>query len=517
MTSRSWPKILFVLALSLVFASCLLKEEKNRKNVILVTLDTLRADYVSFNDPGKAYTPNIDYFAREGIFSENCYSLIPITAPAHAAIFYSLPPHHLRLYNNGQIFHSRKDLISLGVLQSDFKLQHGFDHYDDYLPSHRWYLHAGEVNEKVFSWLGKNKNHNFFVWIHYSDPHDPYAPPSTPPDLRIDLNGRLHSQICLQKYELLQLNFKLSHGMNEVRFTLLNPFPDSDDQFRAALNEIEFIHPDSMRLSFENIHFIRRNEKKSALIKKQGTIKIDNPEKEAELLIKARGNLNLQDSEKISFYRKEVEYMDEQIGILTDKLREWQLLDDCLLILVGDHGEGLGENSTDYGDRYFGHIHYLYGIYMRVPLIFFDESIRKRGERIEELATILDVAPTLVGLMGWKKQSFYQGIDLLHKRRKNASLLEETYSPEAVYDRFGLFEYPWHLILTPATQKFELYDLASDPTEKKDVYSSYNMTSKTKSLVEILRTRASEILNAKNEVKIDAKSLEMLKSLGYIK
>lgn len=533
MTSSSRLKTFIIFALVLVFASCALKEDKYHKNVILITLDTHRADYVSITDPEKVSTPNIDFFARGGVFCENCYSLIPITAPAHASIFYSLPPHFLQLYNNGQIFHPQKNLtslaevfrnkgfrtaafISLGVLQSRFRLHQGFDHYDDSLPSHRWYLHAQEVNERVFSWLKENKDHDFFVWVHYSDPHDPYAPPSLPPDLRIDLNGQLHSQICLQKYEGFTLDFKLHQGMNEIRFTLLHPFPDSNDQFRAALNEIEFSHPESMGLSFEDIHFLQRDDKKSALIKKQGTIKISNPENEGELRITAVGNINLHPSEKVLFYRQEVEYMDEQIGLLTEKLREWDLLDDCLVVLVGDHGEGLGENRTGYGDRYFGHIHYLYGIYMKVPLIFFDTSMKK-GKRIQGPTNILDVAPTLVGLMGWKKQPFYQGIDLLTKKRRTEPFLEETYAPEAAYDRFGLNHYPWHLVFTPAVQKLELYDLASDPGEEKDVYTLYNTSKPIRNLVKILRQRASDIMQDKKEVKIDEKSLEMLRSLGYIK
>jgi arylsulfatase A-like enzyme len=534
MTFHSRLNIFLASVLSLVFTFCSHEQGETHKNVIFITMDTHRADYMSIVAPEKASTPNIDFFAREGIFCENCYSLIPITAPAHASIFYSLPPHLLRLYNNGQIFLPEKNLaslaevfrnkgyktaafISLGVLQSHFQLNHGFDHYDDSLPSNRWYLHAQEVNEKVFAWLAENKDLDFFIWVHYSDPHDPYAPPSLPPDMRIDLDGKLHSRICLQKYERLTLNFKLHRGKNEIRFTLLNPFPGSEDQFRASLNDIEFSYPDSMRLSFEDIHFVQRNEKKSALIKKQGTIKIDNPEKEGELLITARGNLNLHPSEKAFFYKREVEYMDEQIGNLMAKLKEWDLLDDALVVLVGDHGEGLGENKTGYGERYFGHIHYLYKIYMKVPLIFFDASRRIKGTRIEEMTTVLDVAPTVLGLMGWKKQPFHQGVDLVHQKERTESLLEETYSPEAIYDRFGLIHNPWHLVLTPVLQKFELYDLSSDPNEKKDVFALYRDSGTIKNLVKTLHRRASDILQDKKEVAIDEKSLEMLKSLGYIK
>ena len=83
------------------------------KNVILITLDTQRADYISAYNSSKASTPHIDYFAENGILFRNCYSPIPITAPAHAVNFYSLPPHELKAYNNGQTFHSTRRVISL--------------------------------------------------------------------------------------------------------------------------------------------------------------------------------------------------------------------------------------------------------------------------------------------------------------------------------------------------------------------------------------------------------------------
>jgi arylsulfatase A-like enzyme len=533
MTYQSWLRTAFVLILGFFLVRCSAEKEKRPKNVILITLDTHRADFVSAYNPEKSKTPNIDFFAREGILFENCYSLIPITAPAHASLFYSLPPHILQFYNNGQIFQPEQNksslaelfqkkgfktaaFVSLGVLQSHFKLHHGFDLYDDNMPSRRWYLHAQEINEKVFRWIEKNKAHDFFAWIHYSDPHDPYAPPFLPPDLRIELNGQQISQVCLQKYAKLSIKFKLRQGINKILFTVLNPFPESEDQFRAALNEIEFIHPESLKLSFTNIHFIQRGEKRSALVKKNGTILVECPEQDAELILKARGNLNLHPSEKTHAYRQEVEYLDQHIGALTNKLREFNLLDKCLVVLVGDHGEGLGENKTKFGDRFFGHIHYLYDIYMKVPLIIFDPTLDKKAERIKEMTTILDVAPTILGRMGWKKRPFYQGRDLAKKISPD-SIFEETYTPEAIYNRFGMLQYPWHMVYTPETQKYELYNLVSDPGERNDIFETHKNSDDIIKLQKMLRLKASNILKLLKEVKLDKRSQEMLESLGYIK
>lgn len=526
------PIFFLVLCLSLV--QCSADKVNEIPSVILITLDTLRVDHVSAYHPERVNTPNIDFFAQKGIQVENCYSLIPITAPAHGSLFYSMPPHLLSLYNNGQIFRPAKNrislaeifrengyktsaFVSLGVLQSQFELNHGFDLYDDDMLSSRWYLHAQEINKKVIPWIEKNKTGPFFVWVHYSDPHDPYAPPSLQPDLRIDLNGRTVHQVCLQKYEQLSLSFELKKGINQILFTVLNPFAHPRDRYRAALNEIRFVHPESATLSFSDIHFVQRGEKRSALIKESGTIFIDCPDEGAQLIIEARGNINLDPQEKAIAYKQEVEYLDQQIGVLRSKLQDWGLLDKSLVVLVGDHGEGLGENSTGFGERYFGHIHYLYDVYMKVPLIFFGRLVDEKPGTMDRITSILDVAPTILGRMGWKKPSFYQGADLFKKEKATSTILEETYTPEAIHDRFGLLRYPVHMIYTPGTKKFELYDLSSDPGEKRDIFPELSVSEETIKLQKELRQKAAEILERKKEVELNKDSLEMLKSLGYIK
>ena len=139
--------------------------------------------------------------------------------PQHLILIFWLSRDALKVYNNGHhitekranfslanIFKKHGYLtaafVSLGVLKSDFGLAKGFDLYQDKFPPGRWYLSAGEINEEVFSWLDKNKDQRFFAWIHYSDPHEPYAPPSMPLDLKISLNGQSVGEFCLSKYTI---------------------------------------------------------------------------------------------------------------------------------------------------------------------------------------------------------------------------------------------------------------------------------------------------------------------------
>ncbi|MFQ6037248.1 MAG: sulfatase [Candidatus Aminicenantales bacterium] len=521
------------LALALLW-HCSSRVETPVESLILVTLDTQRADFVGAYGSQKAHTPNIDAFAQNGVLWENAYSLIPITAPAHASLFTSAPPHVLELYNNGQAFRppkkfktlaeifSEKGLetaafVSLGVVNSSFDLDRGFQVYEDAFPPDRWYLHAEEVNTRVFPWIAKHKDDPFFLWIHYSDPHDPYAPPYLLPDCRVELNGYVWSEVCLQKYELLSWRFPLKKGQNRIVFRSLKPFPGGQKDFRLSLNAIAWEHPEGVTLSFEGIHFVHRGNLKSALIRDEGVITAESPADGVELTITARGNLNLLPSEKILGYAQEVEYMDRQIGFLAEKLREFGLLAKSAIVLVGDHGEGLGEDLTRVGDQYFGHIHYLYQEYMRVPLILVTPSLEKRGLKLHQTVTILDVAPTLLGLFGWKKPGFYRGRDLMRSSGMSEPVFEETYSPEAVYDRFGILDPPWHMVYTPETGRFELYNLKNDPGEDRDLITLEAEEAPLKKIRKKLQRKADKILMHKKDVRILEKERKMLKALGYIR
>jgi arylsulfatase A-like enzyme len=533
-TKTFWLVILFLSGV-MSTESCKPQESHVPLNVILITLDTQRADYISALNSVRAFTPNIDYLGRKGITFANCYSPIPITVPAHGSLFYSLPPHELDLYNNGQIFKNEKNrmslaqtfkksgyqtagFVSLGVLKARFRLSDGYDTYEDRHPENRWYLHAEEVNERIFPWLDKNKENRFFMWIHYSDPHDPYAPPSLPPDLRIYLNGEFHTELCLQKEERLSMQFKLRKGDNTIEYVVLNPYPDARDEFRLSLNDVRFKGSKDVRIEYEGLNLVNKNDQLSLLIKDRGRIKIENLGDTEKLRMEAIGRTYLLEQEKVQAYRDEVEYMDYEMGRLIKKLEQLELLEKCMMVIVGDHGEGLGDHRTLLGDPHFGHIHYLYTEYLKVPLIVYNPSWEQRGSVRTDLTTILDIAPTIIAAMGWKNLSFHQGFNLQDtQRERDPVLFGETFRPESTRDRFSGLQFPWHLIFTPARDRYELYNVLEDPAEQTDLYTKKNEDPSILVLQKIVKSHALEILSQKKDIKLDPKSLEMLKSLGYIK
>jgi arylsulfatase A-like enzyme len=210
--------------------------------------------------------------------------------------------------------------------------------------------------------------------------------------------------------------------------------------------------------------------------------------------------------------------MDRQIGLLMDRLKQLELYDKTHILVVGDHGEGLGEYLKRNGRWHFGHIQYLYDVYLRVPLLIHPARNRKGGRRIQSQVSLLDIAPTLLGLIGHNPPEEYQGQDVLATRSPpKRDIFQATYRPEAERDQFGILDYPLHFIFTPADNLYELYDLSKDPLEKTNLYDQRSDETDIKDLKRRLDDAARNILKNRTIPKIDKSTEEMLKALGYIR
>jgi len=189
--------ILIVTAFILFSVNSCKKKTAFNGNILIITLDTTRADHIGSYGYSKANTPNIDKLANGGIMFSNCYSAVPLTLPAHTSIFTGkYPPGH-GIRNNGRYKLSNQAntlaevlkkegfttyaVISSFVLQSKFGLDQGFDIYDDSLDSHvadttyNSQIDAQAVYGKFSAWLEKNRRKKFFAWVHFYDPHTPYV------------------------------------------------------------------------------------------------------------------------------------------------------------------------------------------------------------------------------------------------------------------------------------------------------------------------------------------------------
>ncbi len=173
----------------------------SRPNVILITIDTLRADHVGCYGAHTVKTPTLDALAHDGIVFERAISQVPLTWPSHAVILTGTYP-----FQNGvqdftgqplapqfrsvsQAFqkagYATGAVVSAFVLDRSWGLARGFDFYDDAFSAETFEQkdaglvdrRAGESIEHAINWLKKTQRRPFFLWLHLYDPHSPYDPP----------------------------------------------------------------------------------------------------------------------------------------------------------------------------------------------------------------------------------------------------------------------------------------------------------------------------------------------------
>jgi len=521
---------------TLISPGCSSRETKPR-NVLFITLDTCRADHLSALPGGRARTPALDGLAARGILFENAWSLIPITLPAHATMFFGEPPHMLANYNNGEFITQRRNrpsfvqafrkegyataaFVSLGVMTREFGLSEGFDFYEDAFPDTRWYLNAREVNRRVIPWLESHYDKPFFLWVHYSDPHAPYSPPDMPKDLDLRLNGRVLGSYRLNDYAWIRVDLDLKAGKNVLAFDTKNPYIAGPLRESARLDDIRF-GPESemkdVKVDFGDNKWDLRPGTTTRYFRKGARITLTSPEAR-RVKLEFIGELHLPPDAARDLYGREVEYMDGRIGELLSVLDGLGLTGKTAVIAVGDHGEGLGEYLLDSTDYHFGHIKYLQKIYLNVPLIVSIPGNPQNGTRRTEPVTHLDLAPTFYNLIGFKPVRGLSGRDLLALPPGAAiPVFAETFRPESDRNRFALIEAPWHMILDPETGRHRMYNMTNDPAESSNLWNTKDLPPAiARDFEKRLNDFAREILANKKEKAIDSRTEEMLKSLGYI-
>jgi len=529
------PLVLSGLVL-LLLCSC--NKETGKRNVILISLDTQRADFLSCYDSTNAATPFLDALAQDGVVYENCFSYIPITLPSHTSIFYSCLPQAVKVYNNGEnvlpqpskpgiveIFKNQgyktAAFVSMGVLQAAYGLNRGFDEYVGTFPQNgRYYLNAAEVNAAVLPWLDQQqKEQEYFLWVHYSDPHDPYYPATLAPELEV-----FHNDHSLGEFHLNETQYKVAvdliPGENIFRFEVTNNFSRRPKKRQARLSELKLEDlSDNTQLDFDSLEGInRRNRSRFLFCDKIGTAIFNNRAGSEPARLIFRGKKVMPEEAQKRFYQEEVEYMDRHIGELLGHLKKRGLYKKSLIVVVGDHGEGLGEYLLPNGLKHFGHIQYLNDVYMRVPLLLYAPGEARPETRIKAPVCLLDLAPTIMHLSGLKPVRHFVGINIWSKDLSSSRGLEQaTFQPEAVRSRFSIRQYPWHLIFTPADKQFELFELSSDPKEKINVFEKFQHTPEIKKLQRRLEISARDSLINRQTSQLDEKTEEMLKALGYIR
>ena len=241
----------------------------------------------------------------------------------------------------------------------------------------------------------------------------------------------------------------------------------------------------------------------------------------------------------LALYDGEINYVDSQIGRIREALKDAGWLDATVIVLTSDHGEEFKEHDS------MGHKSTLYEEQLRVPLIISYPPRYATGRTIPERASLLDIHPTLMALLGEDAPGAVQGLDLgpimasAQGAGDEAAKLREVLSTRPLFGELGPLGFRWELtyyrksiqsnryklILNYGSQSEvtrELFDTAADPGEQRDLYRLVSNDPEIRRLEERLSgfIRAGASYNAgfrqRNGIKIDKAIQDKLRSLGYI-
>jgi len=206
--SHIWLRGAAVFLVALTGLSATLELQTSRKagtgitpSVLLITLDTVRADHIGCYGYSRIETPTIDRLASDGVRFENAYTQVPITLPSHAVILtgtypmfsgmrdFTSPPLPVSIPTLAEMLrrsgYQTAAFVSSFVLNAMWGLNRGFEVYDDDMgidTNHPRFLfllarRGDYTTDRFLTWLGRNGNKPFFAWLHLYDAHSPYRSP----------------------------------------------------------------------------------------------------------------------------------------------------------------------------------------------------------------------------------------------------------------------------------------------------------------------------------------------------
>jgi arylsulfatase A-like enzyme len=438
-------------------------EERKRPNVVLIVVDTLRADVLI--EPGVSETPNIDALARDGYAFTRAFSHAPMTLPSHTALFSSRLPLETGVLNNGQEVpadlpllaewlgrygYATRGVISLGTLSLGSRpdLRRGFDAYDARI----WCMAPADQEwarvEGVLD--GASGRQPFFLFAHWSDPHSPYNDHASDEGARLLLDGEELESVTTARMTLWNRTVELTPG--EHVFTIVG----SEDlqvhgaECRRDGKSLDVQFPQRVPGKEITVRVVQDGQRAAAV---DCRIWISDVPSRREIR---------------SRYMGEVEYADRYVGELLADLRRRGLYEDALIVFTSDHGEAIGDHGR------VGHVEGLTDDQIHVPLVIKPPRGTELAgvERVDDrLVSLVDVAPTILELIGIPGLPGQRGRPLMGASG-DVVHVAETHKPEAQKDQVALRDARYKMIYVVDDERFEMYDLAADPGELSDVFES---------------------------------------------
>ncbi len=480
------PRFAVMIFALLLALSCGGRRDRFGTNVLLVTVDTLRADHVGCYGNDQVKTPAIDALAARGVRFASAWSPIPITLPAHASILTGLYPHQHGVRDNGtyrvpdvavsfaeiarDAGYETAAFVSSYVLSGEYNIDQGFDLFDDEMGSgppsappalpegkvpaevrERWAKrwkrdpperNAASVVSSAIEWLGGRGGVEkpFFCWVHIYDPHSSYTPPEPwaemySPGYDGPIDGDRHRYLALAR--------------------------QADEEERKA-------HTERM----------------------------------------------------IALYAGEVSYADLWIGRLLESIPE-----NTLVLFASDHGEAFTEHG-----RIFEHMQTIYVETTHVPLIAAGPGVGPPGAVRSDPVSLVDMVPTLLDYLGLDRARELPGGSLLdsdnQEKERPAAVYCETLCGKRVKNWSGgvkgVRTGDWSLIFRltgEGNAAASLYNLDNDPGEKINRIDG-EPEKQAELVAELEKLLALEAIVTDSSsywpMGDDEERLEKLRALGYV-
>ncbi len=506
-------------------------------NILLIVADALRADRLSCYG-GPVNTPNLDRLAEEGVLFKRAYTAYPVTPPSFSSIFTGkLPAHHGVRSFGGYLTGDQKTLVEiinpfyqkkvgfagLAVLSERLGLWRGFDERHMVCTDNCWKFPAEEVNREVIKWLDANRNEQFFMFIHYADPHSPYAMPgSIEMNISVSMDDKKVHEQKLTYHECVEVPVNLSPGKH--RLVIEASAPKRCEE-RMSAREKKFVlvsrlgnnvqvstlngkAPENKVWMFNNVEIIC-GKPLEVQFDYTGNKPVEKVFEFMPLVVGGRSD-KCPGGERLEAYHKEISYLDEQVGALIDVLKEKKVLDKTVIIFTSDHGEEFGEHG------YSGHGPGLYVQSLHVPMIWRAPWVFGPGKKVEKSVRLIDIAPTILDIIELPRPPSMDGnslMPMLEEKAADRPVVTET-KPEGDRDRlYSLISGKWHLIVHEDDTYPELYDIEKDPGEQKNVAKSHI------TLVNRLERKLEELLSGKQierKEELDAETKAKLRAMGYV-
>jgi len=461
-------------------------------NIILISIDTLRADHLSSYGYQRNTSPNLDRIAKEGLRFEKVISQSPKTAPSHMTMFTSLYPeiHGVhKSYNDESFFSLNKTWQTLpeilkgygyhtaaftggAQVSKGFGFERGFDQWQENMHRLDW-----KNFEPVFQWLAQvPKDEPFFLFLHTYQVHDPYLPP------------RPYNRIYDPNYQ------------------------------GWIIDSYKTLQERAQSKNYISIHTLYWGQKEY---------------KGDEMDI---SHISERDTEHFeALYDGGILYADLILGKFFEELRQKGILgaSQTLLIITSDHGEEFREHGDFLHKR-------LYTETMEVPLIFYWPGVLGPGKVSKGQVRLLDLAPTILDLIGAPVPVQMQGVSLKGGILAGKKIVFSAYSEDPFIKRqYSLRTENFMFYRRDVEKKEELYLSGLDPAEKKNLLLMSNdlenllkkSAAFSKHTLESFRSKINDFRyyckrykdifeipqTGTEKVKLDQEQIEKLRALGYIK